>query len=118
MAGVGLKVAILQRQVRTRGEIGIRLGIAGQDDELDVVVLGQRLDLLEAIGPVAGAAEQAQHNQPGQAQGFVEIKVDGKIMLEVEEIGETQGGVFSGVIGPCQCGNLAVGGTQHHDIGG
>ncbi len=36
----------------------------------------------------------------------------------MQKVGEAQGGEFSGVIGPGQRGNLAVGRTQHHDIGG
>ena len=64
------------------------------------------------------AAEQTQNNQARNAKGFFEIEINGKMMLELQKIGQPQGWKFVRIIGPGQCCDLAVSSREYYNIGG
>src|SRR5689334_17243602 len=76
-------LAIGSVQGGARNELGVGMGIAGQDGQRNILRARQSLDLGETIGPILRAAEQAQHDELRVLQRLFEIEVDGKIVLEL-----------------------------------
>ena len=95
------------RRARCKLEVG--LGIARQHREHDVMVTGQRFDLVEAVGPVGCAAQQAQHDELRLRQGFLGVEIDGEIVPKLQQVGEAERAGVP-VMRPRQQSKLAVGG--------
>ena len=81
---------VLGLQGRLPGQVRIRLVVAGDCGEPDAAPPTGNRDLLNAIGPIARAAEQAHDHQPGVRHHVFNIQVDRHVMTQLQEICETQ----------------------------
>jgi hypothetical protein len=111
----------LGRQVRHAGQFGVRLVVAGQQGQRDIMLAAGLGQLLDAIGPVGPPAKQPRHHDFGVPCDFPDIKIDGKVMAEMQQAGESQGGRVRILrqpprLGLRQAGDFGVGGGQKDDI--
>ena len=81
-------------------QLQVRLIVAWQHGELNVAGAADRNDLLQTVGPVAAAAEQAQYHQARAADHLLDIQVDRHRMAELQEIGEAQARAYRAVVWP------------------
>ena len=105
----------LQRRARRECRIGGR--IAGQDRKRDAAIARKCLDLFEPVAPVACAPQQAQHDELRRGQRPLDVEVDGKIVLQLQKIGQPQGQAPDTVLRAGQRGQFAVRRRQHDDVG-
>ena len=108
------------RQGRIGLEAVIPAGIAGNDGELRTAGAGERAQAVDAVGPVAGAAHHAHHDQRGAAQRLVDVEIDGERMGKLHEIGEAEARRV--IAAPGRGGGkrreLAVGSGEDDDVAG
>ncbi len=83
-------LAMMQRQRGARDKAGIGLCIAGQNGQQYAVLAGERLDLIEAVGPIGCAAQEAQDDQLRFRECLLDIEIDGEIVLQLKQIGEAK----------------------------
>ena len=94
--------------------------VAWQHGELYAAGTTDRNDLLQTVGPVAAAAEQAQDHQVRAADHLLHIQVDRHRVAELQEIGEAQARATlrpSG-LGCREKGQLGVSRRHEHDVAG
>ncbi len=99
-----------------RGEGGIRLQlrvrviVAGNDGEFDVVFTEERADPFQPIGPIAGPAQQPHDDQLCRCERVFHIHIDRHVVAELHQIGEPEAG---------QCPrHLPIGFRQQRQIAG
>ena len=75
---------------------------------------------LDAVRPVAFAAEHAQHDDPRTTQRALDIEIDRRRMAERQQIGQPHARKILGKRGMrgAERRKIAVGGRQHDDVGG
>lgn len=71
-------------------EAGIGMAVTGQDRQGDAFAAADIAEPLDAIGPVALAAEQPHDHQLRMADDPVDIKIDGIGMAELQQAGQPQ----------------------------
>ena len=111
----------LRRVRRERGvgsQPGVRLVVARQPGDGDAAFLADRGQPLDAVGPVALAAEQPHDHQPRAGDHLLGIAVDRKVMAELHEVREPQRGCAraepASRLG--EAGKLGIGSGQQHDV--
>ncbi len=111
MAGLG-------RQSGPGGKLGVRLIVARQRGEQASACATRRRHLLEAIGPVAAAAQEAEHDQLRPGDHPLDIEVDRERMAELEQIGEAEAGraLRPAGFGRREAGELGIGRRQDDDV--
>ena len=75
------------RQCREARQFRICTLPTGKQSEFDVTLSCQCTDHFHAIGPIGFATEQADDYELGLTEGFFSVEIDGKIVLELEQIG-------------------------------
>lgn len=95
-----------------RSEFRIRALIARQDGKRNSVVARAGNQLVEAIGPIARAAQKTQDDELCVAKRLFDIEVDREIMLKLKNIDEPQTSCWrrQRVIGARECRQFAIGG--------
>jgi len=99
-------------------ELRVWLIVTRQARERDAALAALRRDLLDAIWPVAHAAQQAHHHQLGVGDDVLDIGIDRQVMRELQQVGEAQARLRLGEMrmGARQARQLAVRRRQHHDL--
>ena len=90
--GIGLPTLYINT---ARSEFGVPVHLAGDADEWRAARQRIRAQALDAMRPVADAAEHTQHDDLRVGQCALDIKIDGGGMAEREKVGQAQAGEVS-----------------------
>ena len=95
-------------------------GLSGNAGEQRAPPHGVGAQAFDAMGPIAFAAQHSQHNDPGLAQGVLDIEIDRGRMPERQQVGQPHGweAGWQFRISRAERGEFAVGGREHDDVGG
>ena len=80
-------------------------------------------DLVDAVRPVAAAAEQPHHDEARVPYDLVDVEIDRKVVRQAHQVGEPQAREIRAICGdgPLACRgehrDLAVGRREHDDLG-
>ncbi len=99
-------------------ELEVGALVAGQAGQCNAPLGTAGRDLLQAVGPVGAAAQQADDDQPGVRDDAVDVKVDRQGMAELEQVGEAQArgiGAEPG-LGSREAGKVGVRGGEEDDL--
>ena len=105
------------------GQFGVGLVVARQERQLHAAGAARGHRPLDPIGPIARPAQQPQHHQLGVGDHRFDIPVDRKIVRQIHQIGEPDGGKTGLDPGGRQARARAgearefgIGGGQHDDV--
>ena len=106
------------RQGGAACQLDIRLVIAREERQSDVLVAAQLRQTLDAIRPVALTAEGADDDQARTGDRGVQPIIDRQIVAEIHEVGEAEArrAGAEGGVGARQAGQLRIGGGSENDI--
>ncbi len=111
---------IRSRKGGERRQLRVGLVVAGQDRQRDGAVAAEGAQLLDAVGPVAHAAEEAHDHELRVLHDVVEVFVDRQVVAEKQQVGEAEARRIGRQPGARlrQTGKLGVGRGDEDDVAG
>ena len=99
-------------------EFRIGLVVARKHGEGNAARAAGAHHLLQAIGPVAAPAEQANDDEAGPADHLLDVQVDRHRMAQLKEVGEAQArcALPPSGLGGGEAGELGIGRREDHDV--